>query len=83
MQERKKFLSIILEIIALAILTVGVYLGMMMLFLRPPEWIVGNTLYFLTGEGFSSKIPLIIVLIFDAIWIAAIKFWPLKNIHIR
>jgi len=81
--KRKKVLSISLEVTALAVLTVGVYVGLMMLFLRPPECIVGNTLYFLTGGGFSSKIPLIIVLTFDAIWIATIKFWPLKNIHIK
>lgn len=83
MQERKKVLSVISEVFALVILTVGVYVGMMMLFLSPPEWIVGNALYFLTGEGFSSKTPLIIVLTFDAIWIAMMKFWPLKNIHFK
>jgi hypothetical protein len=79
----KKTLSITSEVIVLTILTVGVYAGIMMLFLRPPECIVGNTLYFLTGDGFSSKIPLVAILAFDAMWLATIKFWPLRNVYIK
>jgi len=81
--RRQKVLSIVLEVIALTTLFVGFYICVMMLFLRPPEWLVGNTLYFLTGNGFSSKVPVILLLMFDAIWIAIIKFLPLKNIHIK
>ena len=83
MLKGKKVLSIVLEVIALAILTIAAYWGSMMLFLCPPEWLMGNTLYFLTGNGFSSKIPVILLLMFDAIWLAIIKFLPLKNIHIK
>ena len=84
MNEReKKILSVTLEAIVLTMLTGGLYAGMMMLFLRPPECIVGYTLYFLTGNGFSSEIPLIVIFAFDAVWLTTIKFWPLKNIHIK
>jgi hypothetical protein len=72
MLERKKILSIILIAIASTIFIAGAYCGVLMLFLyslRPPGWLVGNT-------------PLIALLVFDAIWLATIKFWPL-NIHIK
>ena len=83
MQEhRKKVLSIILEVIALVVLTIGTYVGTLMLFFRPPEWLM-LPLYYLTIDDFSSKIPLVIICIFNAIWFASIKFWPLKNIHIK
>jgi len=82
MPNRKKVLLIILEVVALAILTIFAFWCSMMLFLCPPEWLV-STLYFLTGQGFSSNVPLIVLLTFDIIWLATIKFWPFKNIHIK
>ena len=78
----KKTPSNILEEIALFVLIVGAYLGMTMLLFRPPECLL-VPLYILSGDGFSSKTPLFIIFAFDAIWFASIKFWPLKNVHIK
>ena len=71
-ESSKKVLSIAFEVISLTILTIGGYVGMVMLFLRPPECFVGYTLYVLTGEGSSYSIPLVIVLMFDILWLATI-----------
>jgi hypothetical protein len=65
----KKVLLIILEVIALAILTIGAYWGAL-------------KLLFEFGDG-SSLIFLISVIVFDLVYIFTIKFWPLKNIHIK
>jgi len=73
---------IVLEATVLAVLTIGIYLGTITLFLRPPECLL-VLLNILSGDGFSSKIPLVIIFAFNAIWFVSIKFWPLKNIHIK
>ena len=70
MQERKKILSIILEIIALTILTAVVYWGAVMLI-------------FAFGSGQFPMIFLISVIVFDVIYLSTIKFRPIKNIHIK
>jgi hypothetical protein len=75
MQEhRKKVLSITLEVIALVVLTIGTYLGIMKLLIAP---------ILIFGQSTFSIEFLIGVLIFDVIWILTIKFWPMKNIHIK
>ena len=77
-ERRKKIVSITLEVIALAILTGGTYWVFLMLMIRPL-----NTGVPITGDLPFSKIFLIALLIFDAIWLVTMKFWPLKNIHIK
>jgi hypothetical protein len=67
--KEKQVLPIIFGTIALGILTVAAYWGSTMLIFSAHIW--------------GSKISLIAVLIFDVIWLATIKFWPLKNIHIK
>jgi ABC-type transport system involved in Fe-S cluster assembly fused permease/ATPase subunit len=67
----KKLLSILLEVIGLSILTVGIYWGAMMLIFAFP---------------YSQLFPyifLISIIAFDFIYICTVKFWPLKNIHIK
>jgi hypothetical protein len=67
----KKALSITLEVIALAILAVGAYWGAMKLIFAFP---------------YSRSFPyifLISVIVLDLIYIFTIKFWPLKNIHVK
>ena len=73
---------IVLEATVLAVLTIGIYLGTITLFLRPPECLL-VLLNILSGDGFSSKIPLVIIFAFNAIWFVSIKFWPLKNVHVK
>jgi hypothetical protein len=79
----KKWLSITLEVIVLAILTIAAYFG--------SEWLLrimlGGFLPYLERRlnisFFSPLTFFIMVLVFDILWIATIKFWPLKNIHIK
>ena len=83
MQEhRKKVLLITLEVITLSVLTVGIYLGTLRLCFRPPECLVPLLFYLIAGDP-SSKTSLVIIFIFNAIWFVSIKFWPLKNVHIK
>jgi hypothetical protein len=74
----KNALSITLEAIALAILTGGTYWVFLILMIRPL-----NTGVPITGDLPFSKIFLIALLVFDAVWLVTIKFWPLKNIHFK
>jgi len=75
MQEhRKKVLSITLEVIALAILTVCVYWGVLKLLIDPISII---------GDWPFSGTFLIAILAFDAMWLATIKFWPFNNVHVK
>ena len=71
---RKKVLSIIAEVIILAILTVGAYFGIMKLLIAP---------ILILGQLTFSLEFLIGILGIDVIWISTIKLWPLKNIHIK
>jgi hypothetical protein len=75
MPKRKKVLLIILEVIALAVLTIASYLGSMW-------WLLGIIGYIFSSD-FPPVIYLVTILIFDVLWLATIKFWPLKNIHIK
>jgi len=83
--KKKKVLFVMLEVVALAILTIAAYFGSM--------WLLGITIYaflpYLNRRwnipigDFSPVMCLIMILIFNALWIATIKFWPLKNIHVK
>jgi hypothetical protein len=64
-------LSITLEVIVLTILTVGVYWGALKL------------LFGALAYSSSPIIFIILVGILDVIYISTIKFWPLKNVHIK
>jgi hypothetical protein len=70
MLQGKKVLSIILELVTLSILTVVAYFGAMRLLC-------------VFGYGPFPGIFLISVIVFDVIYVSTIKFWPLKNIHIK
>jgi len=70
----KKALSITLEVFALAMLTVGAYWGIMKLLIAP---------ILIFGQSTFSLEFLIGILAFDVVWISTIKFWPLRNIHIK
>ena len=80
MLKSKKVLSIILEVIVLAILTIIAYWGMVRLMIGHPIRIMGLNI---NGDWIFTGTFLIAVLTFDIIWLATIKFWPLKNIHIK
>jgi hypothetical protein len=69
-----KALLITLEVIALAILTVGAYFGIMKLLIAP---------ILILGQLTFSLEFLIGILAIDVIWISTIKFWPLRNTHIK
>jgi hypothetical protein len=71
---RKKVLSIIEETIVLSILTVGAYFGIMKLLIAP---------ILILGQLTFSLEFLIGILAIDVIWISTIKFWPLRNIHVK
>ena len=81
-EHEKNVSSTTSKMIVVAVLTVGFYCGMTILFFRPPECLA-LTLYNLTGNGFSSKTPLVIIFAFNAVWFASIKFWPLNNVTIK
>ena len=66
----KKILLIILEVIALAILTISVYWGAL-------------KLIFAFADGPFPLVFIILVGLLDVIYIAMVKFWPFKNIHIK
>lgn len=70
MQE-KKVLPIISEIIGLAMLTAIVC------------WGVVKLLFHVLAYSSSPIIFIILVGVLDIIYISTIKFWPLKNIHIK
>ena len=80
MLERKKVLSIVLEVIGLAILTIVAYWGVVRLMIGRPIRIMG---IYINGDWIFTGTFLVAVLAFDIIWLATIKFWPLKNIHIK
>ena len=80
MLKTKKVLSIVLEVIALATLTVAAYWGVARLMIGHPIRIMG---IYINGDWVFTGIFLIAVLTFDIIWLTTIKFWPLKNIHIK
>jgi hypothetical protein len=71
MLKRKKVLSIILEIIALAILTIAAYYGAIKLIFAFPYSRLFPYIFFIS------------LIFFDFIYICSVKFWPLKNIHIK
>jgi hypothetical protein len=83
MQERKKVLSIILEVIGLSILTLAAYFGSNWLLRIMLGSFLPNLEQRLNISFFSPLTFFIMVLVFDILWIATIKFWPLKNIHIK
>ncbi|MCJ7728697.1 MAG: hypothetical protein MUO27_02280 [Sedimentisphaerales bacterium] len=80
MLQRKKGLSITLEVVVLAILTIVAYWGVVRLMIGRPIRIIG---IYINGDWVFSGVFLIAVLTFDIIWLATIKFWPVKNIHIK
>jgi hypothetical protein len=71
MLKEKKVLSIILEVVALAILTIIVYCGVVKL------------LFHVLAYSSSPIIFIILVGVSDVLYLSTIKFWPLKNIHIK
>jgi hypothetical protein len=76
LMSRKRVLPImlvVLEIVALAALTVGTYFGAWLL--------VGALARIYRGLPFTAFA--ILVAIIDVVYICTIKFWPLKNIHIK
>lgn len=70
----KKVIPTTLEIIALLVLATGVYWSALTL-LADPISIMGDL-------PFSGPF-LIIILTFNVIWFATIRFWPVKNIHLK
>jgi hypothetical protein len=70
MQKWVKSLLITLEVVALIIFTVVAYWGALMLI-------------FAFGDPPFPMIFLVSVIVFDLLYICTIKFWPLKNIHIK
>ncbi|MCX5635464.1 MAG: hypothetical protein NTW55_06490 [Planctomycetota bacterium] len=69
--SEKKVLSITLEVVALTILTVGVF------------WGIVKLLFHALAYSSTPIIFIILVGVLDIIYISTIKFWPLKNIHIK
>jgi hypothetical protein len=65
-----KILSILLKVIALAILTIVAYWGAVKLILA-------------FGYSQFPMIFLISIIVFDVLYLSTVKFWPLKNIHIK
>jgi len=64
---------VVLEIIALAALTVGTYSGALLL--------VGILLR--NDRGLLFMAFAILAAIIDVVYICTVKFWPFKNIHIK
>jgi hypothetical protein len=80
MLGRKMVLSIILEVISLTILTIVAYWCVVRLMIGRPIRLLG---IYINGDWVFSGKFLIAVLTFDIIWLATIKFWPLKSVHIK
>jgi glucan phosphoethanolaminetransferase (alkaline phosphatase superfamily) len=80
MLKSKKVLLIILEVVALATLTFIPYWYMVKLMIGHSIRIMGLNI---NGDWIFTGTFLIAVLTFDIIWLATIKFWPLKNIPIK
>jgi hypothetical protein len=78
--QRKKVVFFIIEIITLAILSAGGYWGMVKLFIGSPIIVGGITI---TWDWVFSRTSLVTVLILDIIWIASIKFLPIRNVHAK
>ncbi len=83
MQKWIKNSLIILEVVGWIIFAVAVYSVAMRLFLNPPEWMIGQILFILTGMGFSPKIGFIIILTFGILSVAIMKFWRPKNMRLK
>lgn len=75
MPKTKSILLIVLEVIVLAILTVAAYFGSM--------WCLLGIIGYIFMPDSYPEIYLAGVLIFDVLWFTTIKFWPLKNKHIK
>jgi hypothetical protein len=73
-EHGKKVISITAKVIALAILTIGIYLGILKLLIDP---------ICIIGDWPFSGLFLVTILSFDGIWFATIKFWPFRNIYIK
>jgi hypothetical protein len=76
----KKALPITLEVTGLVMLTIIAYWCTVKLMIGRPIRIIG---IYINGDWMFSGTFLIIVLMFDVIWLATIKFWPFKNIHVK
>ena len=77
-EHAKKTLKVAMKALGWAALSIAVYTSVLMLLLRPPECL-WQTLYVLTGNGFSSKTPLVLILIAAVVCLATVRLWPVRT----
>lgn len=69
-EHGKKILLVTLEVIVLAVLTIGTYCGAI-------------KLVFTFGDAPFPLIFLISVMVSDVLYLTTVRFWPIRNIHIK